>query len=191
MLGRRTNSNNTTNLRSRNLVRVHRTLSKSFGVDRCNVRPKVPRAASLSAKARMENQDWQEAPSPQKERRRLPPGVAALLEIKKYQSRFKLMIPTARIKRLIFQILREEYRSRRPNERIPVVFESNQNSEPNANHRYLLQKNALVAIHEAAEAYLVSFFEDVNLATIHRKRATIDKDDINFIKTLRSRAGLL
>jgi hypothetical protein len=35
------------------------------------------------------------------------------------------------------------------------------------------QPGALLAVHEAAEAYLVQLFEDTNLCAIHAKRVTI------------------
>jgi histone H3/H4 len=35
------------------------------------------------------------------------------------------------------------------------------------------QSSAIGALHESAEAYLVSVFEDTNLAAIHAKRVTI------------------
>jgi histone H3/H4 len=35
------------------------------------------------------------------------------------------------------------------------------------------QSSAVMALQEAAEAYLVSLFEDTNLAAIHAKRVTI------------------
>ena len=40
------------------------------------------------------------------------------------------------------------------------------------------QSTALLALQEAAEAYLVSMFEEVNLIAIHGKRVTIQTKDI-------------
>ena len=44
---------------------------------------------------------------------------------------------------------------------------------------------ALGALQEAAEAYLVSLFEDANLVTIHCKRITIYPKDIQLARRIR------
>ena len=41
------------------------------------------------------------------------------------------------------------------------------------------------ALQESVEAYLVSLFEDTNLAAIHAKRVTIQKKDIKLARRLR------
>ena len=47
------------------------------------------------------------------------------------------------------------------------------------------QSNALVAMQEAAEAYLVGIFEDTNLCAIHANRATIMKKDMELARRIR------
>ncbi|KAG1333848.1 hypothetical protein G6F62_006623 [Rhizopus arrhizus] len=47
------------------------------------------------------------------------------------------------------------------------------------------QSSAIGALQEAAEAYLVSLFEDTNLAAIHAKRVTIQPKDIQLARRLR------
>ena len=47
------------------------------------------------------------------------------------------------------------------------------------------QSNALVAMQEAAEAYLVGIFEDTNLCAIHANRATIQKKDMDLARRIR------
>ena len=47
------------------------------------------------------------------------------------------------------------------------------------------QATAIVALQEATEAYMVSLFEDTNLAAIHAKRVTIMGKDIALAKRLR------
>jgi histone H3/H4 len=42
-----------------------------------------------------------------------------------------------------------------------------------------------MALQEAAEAYLVSLFEDTNLAAIHAKRVTIQPKDLQLARRLR------
>ena len=48
-----------------------------------------------------------------------------------------------------------------------------------------VQRLALQAIQEAAEAYLVSLFEDTNLCAIHAKRVTILPRDIQLARRVR------
>ena len=47
------------------------------------------------------------------------------------------------------------------------------------------QSQAVVALQEAAEAYLVSLFEDSNLEAIHAKRVTIQAKDIQIARRIR------
>lgn len=47
------------------------------------------------------------------------------------------------------------------------------------------QSSALAALQEAAEAYLVSLFEDTNMAAIHAKRVTIMPKDMALARRLR------
>lgn len=47
------------------------------------------------------------------------------------------------------------------------------------------QSSALLALQEAAEAYLVHIFEDTNLCAIHAKRVTIMKRDMQLARRLR------
>jgi histone H3 len=47
------------------------------------------------------------------------------------------------------------------------------------------QGTAILALQEAAEAYLVGLFEDTNLCAIHTKRVTIMPKDIQLARRLR------
>lgn len=47
------------------------------------------------------------------------------------------------------------------------------------------QSQAILALQEAAEAYLVSLFEDTNLCAIHAKRVTIMSKDLQLAKRIR------
>ncbi|KAJ7848547.1 histone H3, partial [Mycena leptocephala] len=49
------------------------------------------------------------------------------------------------------------------------------------------QSNALMALQEAAEAYLISLFEDNNSATIHAKQVTIQPKEMALARRLRRR----
>ena len=46
-----------------------------------------------------------------------------------------------------------------------------------------------MALQESAEAYLVSLFEDTNLAAIHAKRVTIMRESFSFTRALFCRLG--
>ena len=47
------------------------------------------------------------------------------------------------------------------------------------------QGTAVMALQEAAEAYLVSLFKDRNLCTIHAKRVTLMPKDLQLAKRIR------
>ena len=52
------------------------------------------------------------------------------------------------------------------------------------------QSQAVVALQEAAEAYLVHLFEDSNLEAIHAKRVTIQAKDIQIARRIRGERAL-
>ena len=47
------------------------------------------------------------------------------------------------------------------------------------------QATAILAIQEAAEAYIVGLFEDTNLCAIHAKRVTIMTKDLQLARRIR------
>ena len=47
------------------------------------------------------------------------------------------------------------------------------------------QSQAVLALQEAAEAYLVGLFEDTNLCAIHAKRVTIMPKDMQLARRIR------
>ena len=47
------------------------------------------------------------------------------------------------------------------------------------------QSQAVLALQEAAEAYMVGLFEDTNLCAIHAKRVTIMPKDIQLARRIR------
>ncbi len=50
---------------------------------------------------------------------------------------------------------------------------------------YMVQATVIKALQEAAEAYLVSLFEDVNLCVLHAKRVMIKPSDIQLARCIR------
>ncbi|CCC12058.1 hypothetical protein SMACR_02279 [Sordaria macrospora] len=103
-------------------------------------------------------------PVPQGKRRRYRPGTLALKEIRNYQRTTDLLVaklPFARLVREIamqFRPMDEEMR---------------------------WQSQAILALQEAAEAFLVHLFEDTNLCAIHAKRVTIMQKDIQLARRIR------
>ena len=50
---------------------------------------------------------------------------------------------------------------------------------------YRYQESAILALQEAAEAYLVQLFQDSNLCALHAKRVTLMPKDIHLARRLR------
>jgi histone H3 len=86
--------------------------------------------------------------------RRFRPGTVAIREIRKFQKSTELLIRRVPFNRLVREIA-QDYR-------IDLRWQS----------------SALQALQEAAEAYLVSKFEDANLCAIHARRVTIMPRDL-------------
>jgi histone H3 len=92
---------------------------------------------------------------------RFRPGTVALREIRKYQKTTDLLIRRLPFQRLVREIAQD--------------FKSD----------LRFQSPALMALQEAAEAYLVGLFEDTNLCAIHAKRVTIMPKDIQLARRIR------
>merc|ERR1719326_186251 len=92
---------------------------------------------------------------------RFKPGTKAIREIKKYQKSTELLLRKLPFQRLVREIA----------------------SESNADLYF--QSQALLALQEAAETYMVGVFEDTNLAAIHGKRVTIMPRDLQLARRLR------
>jgi histone H3/H4 len=103
-------------------------------------------------------------------RKRFRPGTVALREIRKYQRSTELLIRKISFARLVREITQQC------------------NSTPaDGEKRY--QADALLALQEAAEFFLVHLFEDANLCAIHAKRVTIMPKDIALASRLRGGAS--
>ena len=96
-----------------------------------------------------------------KAKRHYKPGTVALREIKRYQKSMNMMLPRAPFQRLVRSI----------------------SSAYDPDLRF--QSQSLQALQEAAEAYIVSLFEDTNLCAIHAKRLTIQKKDMDLARRIR------
>ena len=87
-------------------------------------------------------------------------GTVALREIKRYQKTTELLICKAPFGRLVREVLQD--------------FGA-----------YKVQAMVVMALQEAAEAYLVGLFEDTNLCALHAKRVMIKPRDIQLARCIR------
>ena len=92
---------------------------------------------------------------------RYRPGTVALRQIRHFQKSTDLLIRKLPFQRLVREIAQD--------------FKSD----------LRFQSHAILALQEAAEAYLVSLFEDTNLCAIHAKRVTIQPKDIQLARRIR------
>ena len=120
------------------------------------------------AAARMAKKDGQKAPKGGvKKRYRYRPGTVALKQIRQYQKSTELLI-----RKLPFQRLVRE-----------IAGDSEIITSPLCG-KVRFKSAAIMALQEAAEAYLVGLFEDTNLCTIHTKRVTIMPKDIQLARRI-------
>ena len=96
-----------------------------------------------------------------KKQHRFRPGTVALREIRKYQKSTDLLIRKAPFQRLVREVAHEFKQDLR------------------------FQSQAILALQEAAEAYLVGLYEDSNCCAIHAKRVTIMPKDMQLAKRIR------
>eukprot|EP01017_Pseudomicrothorax_dubius_P014810 TRINITY_DN17334_c0_g1_i1.p1 TRINITY_DN17334_c0_g1~~TRINITY_DN17334_c0_g1_i1.p1 ORF type:complete len:137 (+),score=39.52 TRINITY_DN17334_c0_g1_i1:104-514(+) len=92
---------------------------------------------------------------------RYRPGTVALREIRKYQKSTEMLIRKLPFQRMVREIAHEHKAELR------------------------FQSSAVMALQEAAEAYLVGLFEDTNLCAIHAKRVTIMSKDLHLARRIR------
>ncbi|KAF7330799.1 histone H3 [Mycena venus] len=121
---------------------------------------KAPRK-QLAAKSSAARKSTTNAAGGVKKPHRFRPGTVALREIRRYQKSTELLIRKLPFQRLVREIAQDFKTDLR------------------------FQSSAVMALQEAAEAYLVSLFEDTNLAAIHAKRVTIQPKDLALARRLR------
>ena len=120
------------------------------------------------AAARMAKKSGQKAPKGGvKKRYRYRPGTVALKQIRQYQKSTDLLI-----RKLPFQRLVRE-----------IACDSEVIKSPLCG-KVRFQSAAIMALQEAAEAYLVGLFENTNLCAIHTKRVTIMPKDIQLARRI-------
>ena len=97
----------------------------------------------------------------EKRKIRFKPGTVALREIKRYQKTTNMMLPRASFQRVVRSIT------------------------GSIDHDLRFQAQALLALQESTEAYLVGIFEDANLCCIHANRVTVMKKDMDLARRIR------
>lgn len=107
-----------------------------------------------------------EGGSPRK-KKRYRPGTRALQEIRRYQRSTDLLIRKLPFARLVRQLCQDHF------------------VRPGESLRW--QPQALAALQEAAETYLVQLFEDSNLCALHSKRVTLMVRDIQLARRIKGR----
>ena len=155
----------------REMARTKKTARKKTGkIPRQNLIPKAPcktlsqeqarkNAAKAAAAAQKNLGNFQTGGL--KKPMRYRPGTVALREIWRYQKTTELLIRKLPFSRLVREIAQD--------------FKTN----------LRFQAQAIGALQEAAEAYLIGLFEDTNLCAIHAKRVTIMPKDIQLARRIR------
>lgn len=93
-----------------------------------------------------------------------PPAVLPRRrEIRKYQKSTALLIRKLPFQRLVREVL----------------------ADVAGRNDYRMQSGAIMALQEAAEAYLVGLFGDTNLCAMHAKRVTIQPKDMQLARRIR------
>lgn len=101
-----------------------------------------------------------------KRKMRWRPGTVALREIKRYQKATQLLLAKAPFQRFVRAICE------------------------GIDGQIRFQSQALLALQEAAEAYLTGLFEDSNLCAIHANRVTVMKKDLDLARRIRGERNL-
>uniref|UniRef100_UPI003AAB522D histone H3-like centromeric protein A isoform X1 n=1 Tax=Centroberyx gerrardi TaxID=166262 RepID=UPI003AAB522D len=127
-------------------------------------RPPPPAPGPSGAKTRSPRRSGVSAARPARSprKRRFRPGTRALMEIRKYQKSHDLLLRKAPFSRLVREVCQGFSRE-----------------------AVRWQVYALLALQEAAEAFLVMLFSDANLCAIHAKRVTLFPRDIQLARRIR------
>ncbi len=122
----------------------------------------VPGKMPRSGLAAMPSVVGVEKPKTKKMKRRKP-GMVALREIRRFQRSTDMLIPKAPFQRLVKEVARRV----------------------SGGGDYRMQSAAVMALQEAAEAYLVGLMEDSNMCAIHAKRVTVMPVDMRLARRIR------
>ncbi|XP_042292476.1 histone H3-like centromeric protein A [Thunnus thynnus] len=128
-------------------------------------RPPQPAPSSKTRSPRRSGVSKRPAGTPKK--RRFRPGTKALMEIRKYQKSTDLLLRKGPFSRLVREVCQNFSRE-----------------------ALRWQVYALLALQEAAEAFLVMLFSDANLCAIHAKRVTLFPRDVQLARRIRGAENL-
>jgi len=134
--------------------------------------PSAHRTSTWGGGSRGGDKSGSQAAQPKK-KKRFRPGTVALREIRKYQRSTDLLIRKLPFSRLVREVAQD--------------MTTQANDYTQVGLRW--QSSAILALQEAAEAYLVHLFEDANLCAIHAKRVTIMQRDIQLARRIRGPWG--
>ena len=141
------------------MARTKHTARKSTG-------GKAPRKHLLATKAARKSAP---ATGGVKKPHRFRPGTVALREIRRYQKTTELLIRKLPFQRLVREIAQDAGTTTFGGQPGELRF----------------QRQAILALQEASEAYLVGLFEDTNLCAIHAKRVTVMGKDMQLARRIR------
>jgi|TARA_B110000305_G_C19069059_1_gene460768 histone H3 len=133
--------------------------SKAKGKGKPTSKKTGPAKGGVKPAASQKSQDGE------RKKMRFRPGTVALREIKRYQKSTNLLLPRASFQRVVRSICHE------------------------IDNTLRCQAQALLALQEATEAYLVGVFEDANLCCVHAKRMTIMKQDMELARRIRGESN--
>mmetsp|Transcript_43051 Transcript_43051/g.127633 ORF Transcript_43051/g.127633 Transcript_43051/m.127633 type:complete len:160 (+) Transcript_43051:103-582(+) len=111
------------------------------------------------------------------DKQRYRPCMRALLEIRHYQRSTELLIQKVSFQRVVRDLCAQ----------VQHQMESTGDSEDGEQRSLAMrfESQALLALQEAAEAFIVGLFEDANLCAVHAKRVTIMPRDIQLSQRIR------
>ena len=127
--------------------------------------PQAKRNALMSAKYAAAKMNRARQEEQVKRKHRYRPGTRSLMEIRWYQKSTELLIRKAPFARTVRKICMD-------------------NTVCSWGAEIRWQANALIALQEASEAYLVNLLSNANLAAIHAKRVTIQPKDIHIVRRI-------
>ncbi|KAJ3057252.1 histone H3.1 [Rhizophlyctis rosea] len=145
--------------KNRTMARTKQTARKAAG-GKAPRKQLATKAARKATEATINPRSLKKDGTPRKGHR-YRPGTVALREIRRYQKSTELLLSKTSFQKLVREVAQDF--------RTDLRF----------------QASALAAVQEAAEAYLVDLFDDLNLAAIHAKRVTIQPKDMQIARRLR------
>ena len=129
---------------------------------RSHLMPKTARKSFPEAYDRRPRKSYGAAMPPTPLRKRYRPGTVALREIRKQQKSTDLLIPRLSFARVVKEI-----------------------AQKISSTGLRFQSGALMALQEAAEAYVVALMEDTVLCCVHARRVTIMPKDMQLARRIR------